>query len=57
MSDKYFLGEFVWDPDIGSYILVDSVPVDISDVDFDALPEFISDFDFRFSLDVDHEED
>lgn len=54
-DNKYFLGEFVWDPDIGSYILLDSIPVEISDDLFDDLPEFISDFDITDLLNLDEE--
>lgn len=55
MSNNYRLGFFVWDPEIGSYILQDSIPVEISDDDFDDLPEFVSDFDITDLLNLDDE--
>lgn len=55
MSNNYRLGIFVWDPEIGSYIIQDSFPVDISDEEFDSLPDLLSDFDITDLLSFDDE--
>lgn len=55
MNNNYRLGFFVWDPEIGSYIIQDSLPVDISDEEFDSLPDLLSDFDITDLLKFDEE--
>lgn len=37
--NNYYLGYFEWDPELEAYVLIDKIPVDISDEEFDSLPD------------------